>query len=241
MEHVAGARDDRLHRLRVVEIQAIRRRRSGPARVPSQHRQAGGGADDGERRQLQSDRARAGPLADHDVEREVLHRRIEHFFDGASQAVDLVDEQHVAGCRLVRIAARSPAAFDGRTGGDLQVDAHLVRQDVRQRGLAQAGRAVEQDVVERLACGRLAARIRMPRFSLTRSWPMSCARRRGRSVTSSWSSGCSCLAITRFFGEGHAADYTGLPASFNCSHRRRAQLRSRAFHLSMTLRPVDGL
>ena len=36
-----------------------------------------------------------GPLADHDVELEVLHRRVEDFLDDRAQAVDLVDEQHV--------------------------------------------------------------------------------------------------------------------------------------------------
>src|SRR5690606_32066563 len=39
---------------------------------------AGGGADQGERRQVELDRARGRALADHDVDLEVLHRRIEH-------------------------------------------------------------------------------------------------------------------------------------------------------------------
>ena len=76
-----------------------RRQQSGPRRR----------ADQRERLQRHLDRSRAGPLADDDVELEVLHRRIEDFLDRRRHAVNLVDEEHFAlGCRLVRIAARSP-------------------------------------------------------------------------------------------------------------------------------------
>ena len=52
-------------------------------------------------------------LAQHDVELEVLHRRVEHLFDGSGQAVDLVDEEHVALAELAEdggevAAARAP-------------------------------------------------------------------------------------------------------------------------------------
>ncbi len=50
----------------------------------------------GEAGQVEPDRARRRPLADEDVELEVLHGRVQDLFDGARQAVDLVDEQHVA-------------------------------------------------------------------------------------------------------------------------------------------------
>ena len=53
-------------------------------------------ADQRERRQVELDRARRGTLADHDVELEVLHRRVQDLLDDRRQAVDLVDEQHVA-------------------------------------------------------------------------------------------------------------------------------------------------
>src|SRR3546814_5536921 len=53
-------------------------------------------ADEGELRQVDPHRTRRRPFADHDVERTVLHRRIEDFLDRGRQAVDLVDEQHVA-------------------------------------------------------------------------------------------------------------------------------------------------
>ena len=38
----------------------------------------------------------AGPFADHDVDLVVLERGVEDFLDDRRQAVDLVDEQHIA-------------------------------------------------------------------------------------------------------------------------------------------------
>ena len=49
------------------------------------------------------------------------------------------------------MAARSPPALDGGAAGQLDLHAQLVGDDVRERRLAQPGRAVQKDVVERLA------------------------------------------------------------------------------------------
>ena len=54
------------------------------------------------------------------------------------------------GASAVRSPARSPF-FQGRAARDVQGHPELARQDVGERGLAQAGRAGEEDVVERLA------------------------------------------------------------------------------------------
>jgi len=43
------------------------------------------------------------------------------------------------------------SAFDGRTGGDSYGDPHFGGDYVGERGLAEAGRAVEEQVVERFA------------------------------------------------------------------------------------------
>ena len=53
--------------------------------------------------------------------------------------------------RLVRIAARSPALRQHRPRGHAEVHPELARHDLRQRGLAEARRPVEQRVVHRLA------------------------------------------------------------------------------------------
>ena len=55
------------------------------------------GADDRERRQLQGYGGGTGPLAHDDIDSEVLHREIQHLLGGARHAVDLVDEEHLAG------------------------------------------------------------------------------------------------------------------------------------------------
>ena len=55
------------------------------------------------------------------------------------------------GCRLVRMPARSPGFSMHRPGRGADRHAQLVGDDVGERRLAEAGRAVEQHVVERLA------------------------------------------------------------------------------------------
>ena len=93
----------------------------------------------------------AGPWPDDDVEPEVLERRIEDLLRRAVEPVDLVDEEDVA--RLERGQDRGDVALPlERRAGDLaDADPELVADDLRERGLAEPGRAGEQDVVERLA------------------------------------------------------------------------------------------
>ena len=54
-------------------------------------------------------------------------------------------------CRSVSIAGQIARLLDHRPGGRADRHAHLVADDVRERRLAEAGRAVEQHVIERLA------------------------------------------------------------------------------------------
>ena len=110
----AAAPDDLLQIVDVVELQAQRNAEALAQRRGDQPG-AGGRADQRERRQVDADRARRRPLADHQVELAVLHRRIEDLLDRRRQPVDLVDEQHVARLevgedrREVARLARSPA------------------------------------------------------------------------------------------------------------------------------------
>ena len=62
--------------------------------------------------------------------------------------MDLVDEQHVVGFEVGEQRREIAGPLQHRSGGLPQVDAHLARDDVRQRGLAQPGRAEQQHVVE---------------------------------------------------------------------------------------------
>ncbi len=126
-----------------------------PEARPQRRRQqpgAGRRADQRERLERHLHRPRARPLADHDVELVVLHRRIEDLLDGRAHPVHLVDEQHLArpagwsASPPGRRPSRSPARRSARIA-----HAELVGDDVGQRRLAEAGRAVEQHVIERLA------------------------------------------------------------------------------------------
>jgi hypothetical protein len=56
--------------------------------------------DEREARQVDPHRPGRRSLADHDVDREILHRRVENLLDDPVQAVDLVDEEDVAGLQV---------------------------------------------------------------------------------------------------------------------------------------------
>ena len=88
-----------------------------------------------------------GPLPDDDVEPEVLHRGIQDLLDGAGQAVDLVDEQHVAVVELGQDRREVAGPLERGSGRDVEMRAHLGRDDAGQRRLAETGRTREQQVV----------------------------------------------------------------------------------------------
>ena len=142
--------DDRLELGRFVEDHA-QRDAEALAQRPRHQPRARGRADQGERRQVDAHRARRRPLADHQVELEVLHRGIEDLLDRRIEAMDLVDEQHVVRLQVGELGGEIARLLDHRARGRAEADAHLARHDLRQRRLAEAGRAVEQHVVERLA------------------------------------------------------------------------------------------
>ena len=92
----------------------------------------------------------AAPWPNDDVEPEVLERRVEDLLGRAGEPVDLVDEEHVA--RLERREHRRDVLLLERRAGDrAEAHAELLPDDLRERRLAETGRAGEQDVVERLA------------------------------------------------------------------------------------------
>ncbi|MNZ42356.1 hypothetical protein D3C78_599290 [compost metagenome] len=79
-EDAGGTADDGGQVLVAVELQALDDTETVPQRV-GEHTSTGGGTDQGERRQVKLDRTGRWPFADHDVELEVLHRRVQHLFD----------------------------------------------------------------------------------------------------------------------------------------------------------------
>ena len=117
----------------------------GNAEAVAQRRgeQAGarGRADQREAGKIDADRARRRPLADDEIELEILHRRIEDFLDRRVQPVDLVDEQHVALFEIGEEGCEVAGLGDHRTGRGAEIHAELARHDLGERGLAEAGRA----------------------------------------------------------------------------------------------------
>ena len=148
-EHARAAVDDLLQLLAGVEIEP---HRNAEAVAQRRREQAGARrrADQRELREIDPHRARRRPLADDEVELVVLHRGIEDFLDRGIEPVDLVDEQHVALLEIGEQRREVAGLGDDRAGGGAEVDAELARDDLRERGLAEAGRADEQHVVERL-------------------------------------------------------------------------------------------
>ena len=110
-----------------------------------------GRADERELGEVDAHRARRRPLADDEVELEVLERRIEDLLDRRAQAVDLVDEQDVAILEVGQQRGEVAGLGDDRARGGAKADAQLLGHDLRQRRLAEAGRPGEQHVVERFA------------------------------------------------------------------------------------------
>ena len=76
---------------------------------------------------------------------------IEDFLHRRRQPVDLVDEQHVARLQVGQQCREVAGPLDHRPRGRAEADPELARDDLRQRRLAEPGRAEKQHMVERLA------------------------------------------------------------------------------------------
>ncbi len=65
--------------------------------------------------------------------------------------MNLVDEEHVAGIEVGEQAGQVARLVEHGARCSLELRTHLVGDDVRQRGLAQSRRAVQQHMVQRVA------------------------------------------------------------------------------------------
>ena len=148
LEEPRRARDDPRQLRRRVELEPRDDAEAVAQRI-GEHAGARRRADQRERRQVELDAARRRPFADHDVDLEILERRIEDLLDHRRQPMDLVDEQHVVRLEVGEQRREIAGALEHRARRLAQVDAELVRDDVRQRRLAEARRPEQQHVVER--------------------------------------------------------------------------------------------
>jgi hypothetical protein len=149
-QHPRGALDDLYHRFEVVIIQTIDRAETRAQRRGDE-RKPGRGSDHSKARQFQADGTSRRSLADDDIQREILHRGIQHFLHCASEAVNFVNEDDIPSAEVGEDGGQVAGALDGGTRRHFDVDSHFIAEHMRERGLAQAGRTVKQDVIQRLA------------------------------------------------------------------------------------------
>ena len=151
-EHPGAAAHDQLELLDGVELEPDRDAEA-VAQGRGEQACAGGGADKGEFRQLDLHRAGRRALADDEVELVILHGRIEDFLDRRVEAVDLVDEEHVALFEIGELRRQIARLGDDRAGGRAEIDPELAGDDLRQRRLAETRRPDEEHMVEGVAPG----------------------------------------------------------------------------------------
>ena len=115
--------------------------------------QAGAGccADKGEGRQINPHRSCRRPLANDQIQLEILHRRIENLLNRRVQTVNLVDEQHIARLQVGQQRRQIAGARDHRAGCCAKADAEFAGDDLRQRCLSKSRRAVKEAVVHGIA------------------------------------------------------------------------------------------
>ena len=148
-ELLRPARDDPLELGRRVERKP-ERDAEAVAQRGRQEPRAGRRADQREGRKVDAHAPRGRALADDQVELEVLHRRVEDFLDRRRQAMDLVDEEHVARLEVGEHGGKIARALHDRPRSRAKADAELAGDDLRERRLAEPGRPMQQHMVERL-------------------------------------------------------------------------------------------
>src|SRR5690606_39264313 len=150
VEDAGAAADDQLEFLDLVEIQPQRDAET-LTQWCGENTEARRGADQRERRQVVAHAAHRWSLADDQLELEVFHLRIEDFLHRRIEAMDLVSQQHIARFEIGQQGGEIAGLGDHRARSGLEVDAEFARDDLCHRRLAQARRAVQQHVIQRLA------------------------------------------------------------------------------------------
>ena len=120
----------------------------------TEHACAGGRADEREALERQLQRLGVRTAVDDEIDLKIFHRRIEVLFDRGPEAMDLVDEEHVARFQRGQNADQILGLLQRRTRSRPKRAAGRARDQVRQRRLAETRRTREEDVLERLAAAR---------------------------------------------------------------------------------------
>src|SRR5262249_13257115 len=129
LQDASRALDDPLQLWLAVEVEPVDRAEAVAHRAAEQPL-ARGGADAREAWELEAHGARAGPLAGHVVEAEVLKSWVERLLDQLVQPVDLVDEEDVAVLLVQQHGRQRAGVVDRGATCGLDGDAKLVGDDV---------------------------------------------------------------------------------------------------------------
>src|ERR1700678_3144480 len=106
-------------------------------------------ADQSETIQLIRMNARSGPLSDDEVHPKIFHRGVENFFHGRLQAMDFVEKEKILRVERGEHRGEVTLFLQQRAGTDFYCRAHFSGENLRKRRFAKAGRAIQQNVVER--------------------------------------------------------------------------------------------
>src|SRR4029077_7267241 len=136
--------------LGLVEIEAVNDAEAGAQRRGNEAG-ARGGANQREMAEGKRVNARAGTLANDEVDAKILHGGIENFFDGGLQAMNFIEEEKLFGFEGSGNRGEVAFAFEKRTGTGLNGHIQFVGDDLRKGGLAQARGPIEQHMIESLS------------------------------------------------------------------------------------------
>jgi hypothetical protein len=95
--------------------------------------------------------ARVRALVDDELALERVHGLVHVLFEHAREPVDLVDEHDLVLLDVTQHAEQLSRVLERGTRGHLDRHLELARDDVRERGLPQPRRPVQQYVIERIA------------------------------------------------------------------------------------------
>ena len=98
--------------------------------------------------QIQPDRIGGRAFTDDDIDGIVLHGRIQDLLDCTVQPVDLIHEQNIILVEIGQQRRQITRFFNGRAGGDANIDAHFGGNNTRQCRFAQPRRAMQQHMIQ---------------------------------------------------------------------------------------------
>ena len=150
-EHASGTLDDALQVILGIEIELVHAAAEARAEWGRELRYTGGGAHEGERRKCELDGACRRALPEDDIERTGLKRRVQKLFNLVGELVNLINEEDGARFEIREDSSKVACALYRDSGRRLDRGFKGVGDEVGERGLADAWRAIEKEVFGHVA------------------------------------------------------------------------------------------